>query len=161
MLSRREIARFAWSVLAIAALAGCATHQSAVAPVAMEEMSTSLDTASITGVWEGQVWEMPVHYLQGVRRITLKIARDGSWTANSGDAQCASGMASVRSRLVILGGTRTGSDFCMPYSLTSKDGRMKAVYETSFKAREGSAMIDLERVPGPLAGPGAGSPSRP
>ena len=160
MLSRREIARFAWSVLAIAAVAGCATHRSAVAPVAME-MGTSLDTASITGVWEGQVWEMPVHYLQGVRRITLKIARDGSWTANSGDAQCASGMASVRSRLVILGGTRTGSDFCMPYSLTSKDGRMKAVYETSFKAREGSAMIDLERVPGPLAGPGAGSPSRP
>ena|SRR3989442_650052 len=90
MLSRREIARFAWSVLAIAAVAGCATHQSAVAPVATG-VSTSLDTASITGVWEGQVWEMPVHYLQGVRRITLKIARDGSWTANSGDTQCASG----------------------------------------------------------------------
>ena len=50
----------------------------------------------------------------------------------------------------MLAGTRTGSDYCMPYSLASKDGRMKAVFDTSFKARETSAMIDLKRVQEPL-----------
>jgi hypothetical protein len=38
----------------------------------------------------------------------------------------------------------------MPYSLATKDGRMKAVFETSFKGREASAMIGLERLPGRL-----------
>ena len=140
MLSRGRVAGFVWGVLAVAAVAGCATQGSAVAP----------GTASIAGVWEGQVWEMPTHYLQGVRRITLNIAKDGSWTATSAGAQCASGTASVHGGLVVLAGTRTGPDFCMPYSLASKDGRMKAVFETSFKAREASAMIDLTRVQEPL-----------
>jgi hypothetical protein len=34
----------------------------------------------------------------------------------------------------------------MPYSLATKDGRMKAVFETSFKGREASFMIGLERL---------------
>ena len=148
MLSRSRVAGFVWSVLAVAVATGCATHRSAVAPVAMERSSS--DTASIAGVWEGEVWEMPSHYLQGVRRITLNINPDGSWTATSGGTQCASGTASVRGGLVVLAGTRTGPDFCMPYSLTSKDGRMKAVFDTSFKARETSAMIDLKRIQEPL-----------
>jgi hypothetical protein len=55
---------------------------------------------------------------------------------------------------------RTGPDFCVPYSLESRDGRMKAVFGTSFKARQTSAMIDLERVRG--ASPeSAQAPSRP
>jgi hypothetical protein len=89
---------------------------------------------------------MPTHYLQGVRRIALSIARDGRWTASSGGATCASGTVSIRGGLVVLGGERTGPDHCVPYSLASGGGRMKAVFETSFKAREGTAMIDLERV---------------
>lgn len=149
MLSRGRVARFAWGFLAVAAVAGCATHRSAIAPVPMERNS-SADPASIAGVWEGEVWEMPSHYLQGVRRITLNVNKDGSWTATSAGAQCASGTASVYGGLVVLAGTRTGSDYCMPYSLASKDGRMKAVFDTSFKARETSAMIDLKRVQEPL-----------
>jgi hypothetical protein len=93
---------------------------------------------------------MPSHYIQGVRRITLNINKDGSWTAMSAGVQCASGTASVYGGLIVLAGTRTGADYCMPYSLASKDGRMKAVFDTSFKAREASAMIDLKRVQEPL-----------
>jgi hypothetical protein len=37
----------------------------------------------------------------------------------------------------------------MPYSLASRDGRMKAVFGTSFKARQTSAMLDLQRMPEP------------
>jgi hypothetical protein len=147
MLSRVRAAGCVWSLLAVAVSAGCATQRDAVTPVAMEGGSLSSEVASLEGVWEGQVWEMPVHYVQGVRSVTLKIGRDGTWTATTGGAQCASGTASIRGGLVILGGTRTGPDYCMPYSLASKDGRMKAVFETSFKAREGSAMIGLQRVP--------------
>ena len=146
MPSRVRIAGFVWSLLAVAVWAGCAIQPGAVKPVTMESSGSS-DIASLEGVWEGEVWEMPVHYIQGVRRVTLKIAKDGSWTATSGGTQCASGTASVRNGLVILGGSRTGPDFCMPYSLASKDGRMKAAFETSFKSRPGSAMIGLERVP--------------
>jgi hypothetical protein len=79
----------------------------------------------------------------------LTIARDGSWTAASGGAQCASGTASIHGGLVVLGGSRTGPDYCMPYSLASADGRMRAVFDTSFKARETSAMIDLQRAEEP------------
>jgi hypothetical protein len=150
MLSRGRVAGFAWGFLAVAAVAGCATQRSAIAPVA----------ASIAGVWEGEVWEMPSHYIQGVRRITLNVNEDGSWTATSAGAQCASGTASVHGGLVVLAGTRTGSDHCMPYSVTSKDGRMKAVFDTSFKARETSAMIDLERIQEPLPA-AAQAPTRP
>jgi hypothetical protein len=139
MLSPGRVAGFAWGFLAVAAVAGCATQRGAVA-----------DTASIAGVWEGEVWEMPSHYLQGVRRITLNVNKDGSWTATSAGAQCASGTASVYGGLVVLTRTRTGPDYCMPYSLASKDGRMKAVFDTSFKARETNAMIDLKRVQEPL-----------
>jgi len=149
MLSRGRVAGFAWGFLAVAAVAGCATQRSAVAPVAMERNSSS-DSVSIAGVWEGEVWEMPSHYIQGVRRITLNVRQDGSWTATSAGVQCASGTASVYFGLVVLAGTRTGSDYCMPYSLASKDGRMKAVFDTSFKARETSAMIDLKRIQEPL-----------
>src|SRR6266436_1856752 len=67
MLSRGRVAGFAWGFLAVAAVAGCATQRGAVAPVAMEQNSSS-DTAAIAGVWEGEVWEMPSHYIQGVRR---------------------------------------------------------------------------------------------
>jgi hypothetical protein len=55
-------------------------------------------------------------------------------------------MASIHRGLVILGGTRHGPDFCMPYSLVSTNGRMKAVFDTSFKGRGTSAMIDLQRI---------------
>jgi len=139
------------TVLAVAALAGCATTpRNTVAPVTMQR--GSLDTASIAGVWEGEVWEMPTHYIQGVRRVTLTIDRDGSWTATSGSKPCASGTATVRGGLVVLAGTRTGPDHCLPYSVASKKERMRAVFDTSFNARAGSAMIDLTRIePAPAA----------
>ena len=139
------------TVLAMAALAGCATTpRNTVAPVTMQR--GSLDTASIAGVWEGEVWEMPTHYIQGVRRVTLTIDQDGSWTATSGGKPCASGTATVRGGLVVLAGSRTGPDYCLPYSVASKDGRMRAVFDTSFNARAGSAMIDLTRIePAPAA----------
>ena len=149
MPSRGGVAGFAWGFLAVAAVAGCATQRSAIAPVAMERNRSS-DTVSIAGVWEGEAWEMPSHYIQGVRRITLNVNKDGSWTATSAGAQCASGTASVYGGLVVLTRTRTGPDYCMPYSLASKDGRMRAVFDTSFKARETNAMIDLKRVEEPL-----------
>jgi len=144
MLSRARIAGLS-SVLAVAALAGCATTpRNTVAPVAMQPGASN--TASIAGVWQGEVWELPTHYIQGVRRVTLTMNRDGSWTAMSGDKPCASGTATVRGGLVLLAGSRTGPDYCMPYSVASKDGRMRAVFDTSFNAREGSAMIDLRRT---------------
>jgi len=145
MLTRGCVAGFVCGVLAVAVSAGCATRRGTVEPVSVDRSSTS-DTAAIAGVWEGEVWEMPVHYLQGVRRITMNVDRGGKWTASSGGTQCASGTASVHGNRVILNGQRKGPDFCMPHSLTSKDGRMKAVFETSFKARQASAMIDLERM---------------
>ena len=145
MFTRSRLVGFVAAVVGVALSAGCATHRGVVSPVSMNESSTP-STASLAGVWEGEVWEMPTHYLQGVRRIALNIARDGRWTASSAGTPCASGTVQIRGGLVVLGGDRTGPDYCMPYSLGSRDGHMKAVFETSFKARQTSAMIDLERV---------------
>src|SRR5262245_63419615 len=130
MSTRSRLVGFVTAVVGVALSAGCATHRGVVSPVSMTESSTP-STASLAGVWEGEVWEMPTHYLQGVRRITLDITRDGRWTASSGGAPCASGRVSVRGGLVVLGGEPKGPDFCMPYSLASRDGSMKAVFETS------------------------------
>lgn len=142
MLSRVRIAGFVWSFLAVTAAAGCAGRRDASSAVSMQ---SGADMASLEGTWVGQVWEMPVHYIQGVRTITLQIGRDGSWTAAAGGTQCASGTASVNGGLVVLGGTRVGQDYCVPYSLATNDERMKGVFETSFKGRPGSAMIGLDR----------------
>jgi len=140
---------FVLAGFAVVLCAGCATQRGAASPasmpVSMNESSTP-STASLAGVWEGEVWERPVHYLQGVRRITLNIARDGRWTASSAGKPRASGTFEIRGGLVVLGGDRTGPDYCMPNSLASRDGHMKAVFETSFKERPTTAMIDLERV---------------
>ena len=141
MSSRFKIAGFVLNFLAIAALTGCAAGRDAGRAGAMG----GAELAPLEGVWEGQVWEMPVHYIQGVRPITLRIARDGSWTATAGGTQCASGTASVHGGIVVLGGAKTGQDYCVPYSLTTTDGRMRATFETSFKGREGAAMIGLDR----------------
>jgi hypothetical protein len=145
MRIRGRVAGLVWSAVALALSAGCAAPQSAVLPASIDASSRA-DTAALAGVWEGEVWERPTHYLQGVRRISLNIARDGTWTASSGGTPCASGTASVRGGLIVLGGDRAGPDFCLPNSLASRDGRLKAVFETSFKARPTTAMIDLERV---------------
>ena len=150
MSSRSYIVGFVCSVLATAAAAGCATQRSEIKPVAIQPAAAP-DLASIAGVWKGEVWERPTHYLQGVRRITLDVAKDGTWTAKTGDVDCASGIATIRGGLVFLRSTWRGPDFCMPYSLASKDGRMRAVFDTTFKEREGSAMIDLTRVSPPAA----------
>ena len=150
MSSRSYVVGFVCSVLAIAAAAGCATQRSEVKPAAMQPGSPP-NVASIAGVWEGEIWEQAAYYPQGVRRITLDIARDGTWTATSGDVECASGTATIRGGLVFLRSTWRGPDFCMPYSLASKGGRMRAVFDTTFKEREGSAMIDLKRVSPPTA----------
>ena len=136
MLNRMRIAGCVWGFLAIVAAAGCAGRRDA---------GSSTAVGPFEGVWEGQVWEMPVHYIQGVRPITLQIAKDGTWTATTAGTQCASGTASVHGSVVVLGGTKSGQDYCVPYSLSTNDGRMKGVFTTSFKGRQGSAMIGLDR----------------
>jgi hypothetical protein len=142
MLNRMRLAGCVCGFIAIVAAAGCAGRRDAGSSTAMQGRA---DVAPFDGVWEGQVWEMPVHYIQGVRPITLKIAKDGTWTATTAGTQCASGTASVHGSVVILGGTKSGQDYCVPYSLSTNDGRMKGVFATSFKGRQGSAMIGLDR----------------
>ena len=144
MLNRMRIAGCVGMALVIAAVAGCAGRREALRS---EAASGSPEIAAFEGIWEGQAWEMPVHYLQGTRRVTLQIGRDGSWTASTGGVQCATGTASMRGGLLILGGARTSQDYCVPYSLAPAGGGMKAMFETSFKSRETAAMIGFERSP--------------
>src|SRR5262249_60370962 len=92
------------------------------------------------------------HSVQVAARSALNTNRGGSGPGTGGDKSCAPGTATMRGGLVVLAGTRTGPDYCLPYSIASKDGRMRAVFDTSFSARETQAMIDLRRVePAPPA----------
>ena len=115
MSNRSYVVGFVCGVLAIAAAAGCATQRNQIKPAAMQQAGAS-SLASIAGVWEGEVWEQAPYYPQGVRRITLDVATDGTWTAKSGDVECASGTATIRGGLVFLRSTWRGPDFCMPYA---------------------------------------------
>jgi hypothetical protein len=106
----------------------------------------SADTAALEGVWEGEVWETPSFYLQGVRRVAVRVSNGGAWTASIGPTVCAAGTATVRDGLVFLDGDPVGPELCVPRSLKVEDRHMWAAFETSFKGRTAPAMIGLERV---------------
>ena len=84
----------AWGLLAVTASVGCASHNAAASRAALAATG-STSAARLEGVWEGEVWETPSYYNQGVRRIALKVSSDGSWTASSGGAVCATGTAAT------------------------------------------------------------------
>src|SRR6266513_1755809 len=98
----------AWGLLAVTASVGCASHNAASRASLAATGSTS--AARLEGVWEGEVWETPSYYNQGVRRIALKVSSDGSWTASTGGAVCATGTAAARDGLVILARVPVGPD---------------------------------------------------
>ena len=75
-----------------------------------------------------------------------RFSSDGSWTASTGGAVCATGTAAARDGLVILDRVPVGPDLCMPHSLAVRDEQLWATFETSFKGRTVAAMIGLYRV---------------
>jgi len=70
---RRVIGLVAWSFLAVCVPVGCAHHDAAASRTAMVG-ADSADTAALEGVWEGEVWETAAFYVQGVRRVAVKIS---------------------------------------------------------------------------------------
>src|SRR5437667_3054480 len=134
----------AWGLLAVTASVGCASHNAAASRAALAATG-STSAARLEGVWEGEVWETPSYYNQGVRRIALKVSSDGSWTASTGGAVCATGTAVARDGLVILYRVPVCPNLCMPHSLKVSDEQLWATFETSFKGRTVAAMIDRYR----------------
>ena len=128
-------------LLAIAAAAGCASLTEPSRGVVLTDYSSSLE-----GIWEGQVWENPSDYRQGVQNIRVDISRTGSWTATTKGAECARGEASVRADLVTLRGRTEAGPPCLPHSLRLARGHMWGEFEAAFKQRAATAMVDLVRV---------------
>ena len=149
----------AWGLLAVTASVGCASHNAAASRAALAATG-STSAARLEGVWEGEVWETPSYYNQGVRRIALKVSSDGSWTASTGGAVCATATAVARDGLVILDRVRVGPDLCMPHSLEVRDEQLWATFETSFKGRTEAAMIGLYRAGRRVAEPAEAADER-
>src|SRR2546427_10975569 len=103
----------AWGLLAVTASAGCASHTAAASRASLAATG-STSAARLEGVWGGEVWETPSYYNQGVRRIALKGSSDGSWTASTGGAVCATGTAAPRDGLVIPERVPGGPELCLP-----------------------------------------------
>lgn len=135
----------AWGLFAATASVGCASHEAAGSRSALATTGSAY-AARLEGVWQGEVWETPSYYIQGVRRIAVTVSSNGSWTASTDGAVCATGMAAARDSLVILDRDSVGRDLCMPHSFKVGDGRMWAVFQTSFNGRTAAAMIGLERI---------------
>jgi hypothetical protein len=131
----------AWIVLVVVASVGCARQAFWYAPGDLS------NTTAIEGVWYGEVWELPNGYYQGVRRVTVNIFRDGSWTAASGPRECGAGRASAVGDLVVFDESRPrAGDRCLPHSAAIRGGRMWAPFETSFGGRDGTALLLLQRI---------------
>jgi len=128
-------------LLAIVAAAGCASLTEPGRGVVLTDYSSSLE-----GIWEGQVWENPSDYRQGVQNIKVDISRTGSWTATTKGAECARGEASVRADLVILRSRAEAGPPCLPYSLRLARGHMWGEFGAGFKQRAATAMVDMVRV---------------
>jgi hypothetical protein len=140
----RFVVGAAWGLLAITISVGCASHNAAASRAALAAPG-STSAARLEGVWEGEVWETPSYCNQGVRRIAVKVSSDGSWTASSSGAVCATGTAVARDSLFILDRNPVGPDLCMPRSLKIGDGYMWAAFETSFRGRTVAAEAAGER----------------
>src|SRR5438445_9905450 len=134
----------AWGLLAVTISVGCASHEAAASRASLAATG-STSAARLEGVWEGEVSETPSYYNQGVRRIALKVSSDGSWTASTGGAVCATGSAAARDGLVILDRVAVGPDLCMPHSLKVRDEQLGGTFETSLKGRTVAATIELYR----------------
>ena len=128
-------------LLAIVAAAGCASLTEPSRGVAL-----TADNSSLEGIWEGQVWENPSDYRQGVQNVRVDVSRTGSWTATTRGAECARGDASVRAGLVILRSRAQAGPPCLPHSLRLAREHMWGEFEASFKERAATAMVDLVRV---------------
>lgn len=128
-------------LLAIVAAGGCASLTEPNRGVVLTYYSSSLE-----GIWEGQVWENPSDYRQGVQNIRVDISRTGSWTATTKGAECARGEASVRADLVILRSRAEAGPPCLPRSLRLARGHMWGEFGAAFKQRAATAMVDLVRV---------------
>ena len=133
--------RLAAALLAIIAAAGCASLTEPGRGVVLTDYISSLE-----GIWEGQVWENPSDYRQGVQNIKVDISRTGSWTATTKGTECARGEASVRADLVILRSRAEAGSPCLPHSLRLARGHMWGEFEAAFKQRAATAMVDLVRV---------------
>jgi hypothetical protein len=134
-------------LLAIVAAAGCGSRAEPSRGVALTAASSSLEgVSSLEGIWEGQVWENPSDYRQGVQNIRVDISHTGSWTATTRGAECARGDASVRAALVILRSRAQAGPPCLPYSLRLARGHMWGEFGAGFKQRAATAMVDLVRV---------------
>jgi hypothetical protein len=136
----REL-RIAVGLLAVVAAGGCASLDEPGRGVVPTAASSSLD-----GIWEGQVWENPSDYRQGVQNIRVDISRTGSWTATTKGVECARGEASVRADLVILRSRADAGPPCLPYSLRLAREHMWGEFEAGFKQRAATAMVDLVRI---------------
>src|SRR5439155_20556960 len=112
----------AWGLLAVTASVGCASHNAAASRAALAATG-STSAARLEGVWEGEVWETPSYYNQGVRRIALKVSISSSSIASA-----------------------SAPIWCMPHSLKVRDEQLWATFETSFKGRIEAAMIGLYRA---------------
>ena len=128
-------------LLAIVAVSGCASLTEPSRGVVLTDYRSSL-----AGTWEGQVWENPSDYRQGVQNIRVDISRTGSWTATTKGAECARGEASVRDDLVILRSRAAAGPPCLPHTLRLARGHMWGEFEAAFKQRAATAMVDLVRV---------------
>jgi hypothetical protein len=133
-------------LLAIVAAAGCASLAEPGRGVVPTAASSSFEGVSLEGIWEGQVWENPSDYRQGVQNIKVDISRTGSWTATTKGAECARGEASVHADLVILRSRAEAGPPCLPHSLRLARGHMWGEFGAGFKQRAATAMVELVRV---------------
>src|SRR5215510_8011729 len=114
-----KIREFGLAGLLTIVAAGCASLTEPSRGVVLTSTSSSIEgVSSLEGIWEGQVWENPSDYRQGVQNIRVDISRTGSWTATTKGAECARGEASVRDDIVVLRSRAAAAGPpCLPHSL--------------------------------------------
>jgi hypothetical protein len=135
-------------------LVGCATVRHA----ASDDVAASVrQTENVPrGTWSGTVWETPASLVQGIGRLTLTFAGDGTWTGEFGKgatARKASGVVRRRGDELILDGDVAGGGKEAPQrvhlALRERGNRLGGVGEAIFSERPSTAMVDL----GPVAAP--------
>ena len=133
------------ALVALAVSAGCACHTGDASPRAMANPEP---LRPFVGVWEGDVWETPSSLYQGERRVTLIVEPSGAWTSSSDNRATGAGVVVVCGGRVYFERRTAAFDTPLPYSFKERNGRLWAVYDTSFGGRGAPAAIQLERTPG-------------
>jgi hypothetical protein len=123
----------------------------ALGATASADAAASGDIAALAGRWQGTIWEIGAHLIQGRVPVEVRLREDGTWSGKVGPAD-ASGVARLDQKgWLIISGTVHETDRVAEseiyWELVGDSTRRSGQIEATFFGRDEHAAISLQKAP--------------